>query len=703
MLVSAKQLRKETNVSQEKRKPFEVTVLKEPIVSGAIIGESENLKHRRDMISAVGFEPTDFAFERAIGNNDSLYSNFAELIALTKRKVGRIVQKEDNKITGYATGFMVSKSLMLTNWHVFKNKGIAEESEVHFFYEYDMQGHPLSPVIFSFDTTQFFNNEDLDYCFVAVKPFDVSGRVSLQDIGYLFLDGTLGKIGDKDVECLNIIHHPQGDYKQISIRENTFVDIDETKIMYKTDTAPGSSGSPVFNDQWQVVGLHHKSIAKMSSDGQNYLDKNDLIIPIIDDKIDVTRIVWEKNEGIRISVILKHIFSKNPGNASLKTLTVPPLYENLEFVISNSSSSKSKTDKIILNDSSKNLVVSIPTAALDSERSIELSLSSKLITKGPIIKDTVEVNKTDDLLLEVAKAEKENAVDFSKCRGYDSNFLGVAIPLPQPKNKILKQIAMLKDKTIELKYFNYSIIFNAVFKMPLISAVNVEGDASKRLDDSKRNDDWLRDNRIDIECQLFDKFYSKSNFDKGHMSRFEDANWGDTKSDALRNGIHTCFYTNACPQVVALNRAAGIWGKLEKAVLEKGITKEAGKQAKMTVFNGPIFNEEKDRIFKGVVIPIEFYKVIVWLDDNNKPKATAFKLSQEMLVDPIKFDESMRVEQEALDIDKDVKFKNFQCSIKMLSRLTNIDFKALEKFDTFKTQDGSEEFVIESTDKLVIS
>ena len=30
-------------------------------------------------------------------------------------------------------------------------------------------------------------------------------------------------------------------------------------IRYQTDTEPGASGSPVCNDTWQVVGLHHAS------------------------------------------------------------------------------------------------------------------------------------------------------------------------------------------------------------------------------------------------------------------------------------------------------------------------------------------------------------------------------------------------------------------------------------------------------------
>lgn len=32
---------------------------------------------------------------------------------------------------------------------------------------------------------------------------------------------------------------------------------DATKVQYVTSTLPGSSGSPVFNDDWEVIGLHH--------------------------------------------------------------------------------------------------------------------------------------------------------------------------------------------------------------------------------------------------------------------------------------------------------------------------------------------------------------------------------------------------------------------------------------------------------------
>ncbi len=724
MLVSVEQLKKETNQEPEnvglKARGGEMPISDETLIApeekplikaitrGNILSSDENLEKRKEMISAKGFEPAEFAFERAIGRNDSLYSNFTELIALTKRKIGRIVVKEDNKRTGYATGFMVSDRLLLTNWHVFRDASMAVESEVHFFYEFNTLGHPLPPVIFKFDSTQFFNNEDLDYCFVAVQPFDVTGKVSLESIGYLFLDRELGKIGEVNVEKLNIIHHPQGDYKQISIRENLFVDVDETKIYYETDTAQGSSGSPVFNDQWQVVGLHHKSIAKMSADGKNYLDKDDQIIPIIDNKIDVTRVVWLKNEGMRISVVLNHLLEKNRNSEIVNTIAVPPRQESLNFAV-NPSDAAFENNSVNNMNNSKNININIPTTALSSESSIEISLSSKKLNAqnnaatSPAISSPA-AGRMDELLLEVAKAEKEQAMDFSKCRGYEPDFLGTNIPLPQPKAEISNQIARLKNNKIELKYFKYSVIFNAVTKMPIISAINVEGDAAKRLDNSKRSDNWLRDKRIDIECQLTDKFYAGSKFDKGHMSRFEDANWDESEADALRNSIYTCFYTNACPQVVALNRAGGLWGKLEKQILEKGIKKEAGNLARMTVFNGPIFDDAKDRIFKGVKIPMQYFKIILWLNDDGELKATAFKLTQEPLVDHIQFDEGMRLdEEEALDIDKNMDFDEYQCSIKSLSRLTKINFEQLEQFDTFDSDDDNEEEVlIEDAEALML-
>ena len=61
------------------------------------------------------------------------------------------------------------------------------------------------------------------------------------------------KVGDR----VNIIQHPGGGPKQIALSHNVVVSVDDQRVRYLTDTDYGSSGSPVFDEQWRVVALHH--------------------------------------------------------------------------------------------------------------------------------------------------------------------------------------------------------------------------------------------------------------------------------------------------------------------------------------------------------------------------------------------------------------------------------------------------------------
>jgi len=97
---------------------------------------------------------------------------------------------------------------------------------------------------------------------------------------------------------------------------------------------------------------------------------------------------------------------------------------------------------------------------------------------------------------------------------------------------------------------------------------------------------------------------------------------------------------------------------------------------------------------------MQFYKIVLWLNDDDELKATAFKLSQETLVTDDQFDESMQLGEEAIDIDKLVAYKRYQCSIKSLTALTHIDFSYLEDYDTFSPSNGSEETLIVNEDEI---
>jgi endonuclease G len=119
--------------------------------------------------------------------------------------------------------------------------------------------------------------------------------------------------------------------------------------------------------------------------------------------------------------------------------------------------------------------------------------------------------------------------------------------------------------------------------------------------------------------------------------------------------------------------------------------KETGKESKISVFNGPIF-KESDSVYKGIQIPMDFWKIILWYNDDKELKATAFKLSQKTLVDDIDF--------EAIDIDLNLEFKQYQCSIKSLEKETDIDFSDIAKYDTYDNTNPNESLEITSEDEL---
>ncbi len=670
-----------------------------------ILTVKENLGKRRQMLQSISQEPVDFAYERAIGKNDSVYSNFCELIAVAKRKVARIVIKKGNNPTGHATGFMVSDRLMLTNWHVFNSIADVADSEAEFFYELDIYGRSVQPIVFKLSGSDFFHSSrELDYCFVAVSPVDVQGTTQLNSIGYHYLDPTLGKLGEAGVELMNIIHHPHGDHKQLSIRENKFSKILNNTILYETDTAPGSSGSPVFNDQWQIVALHHKSVPSKTADGKNYLDKNGKIIEPVDNKIDITRVHWIANEGIRISVLVEDIFQKFPDNSFVENLKKKPPLENpaifnnlpTDKIVPISENIQGHKNNIMDNDSTNNVQISFPAFLIEANGNITININNQPVSEKSAakLKNQTDVAEQSADLLEIAKIDLENSKDYSNCKGYITNFLGVEIPFPKPKQALKKFVAKLKNNNQSvLNYHHFSVLFHSVRKMPIVSVINVDGNQDVRKDETERKDVWLRDNRLDYAIQLTDKFYASSGFDRGHLSRREDANWGDTAELAKEYADLTCVHTNACPQVPALNRSnrSGLWGKLESVILEKGVEKESGKSSKLTVFNGPIF-ASGDPVFKGIQIPLEFWKIILWFDKTGNLKATAFKLSQGNLVADIDF--------EKLDFDANPDYKIFQCSIESLEMLTKLELSYLAKFDTFQPTDANESLTVISEESF---
>ncbi|HEV7239497.1 MAG TPA: serine protease [Thermoanaerobaculia bacterium] len=64
------------------------------------------------------------------------------------------------------------------------------------------------------------------------------------------------KVGDIAI----IIGHPMGGAKLASLENNEVREIEDTRLYYLSATDPGSSGSPVFNAAWQLIGIHRAGI-----------------------------------------------------------------------------------------------------------------------------------------------------------------------------------------------------------------------------------------------------------------------------------------------------------------------------------------------------------------------------------------------------------------------------------------------------------
>jgi S1-C subfamily serine protease len=72
---------------------------------------------------------------------------------------------------------------------------------------------------------------------------------------------------------VNILGHPKGLNLRVSLQDNKLVSVDNRYLHYRTPTDPGSSGSPIFNQNWELVGIHHSASKEMQANEGIRLDR----------------------------------------------------------------------------------------------------------------------------------------------------------------------------------------------------------------------------------------------------------------------------------------------------------------------------------------------------------------------------------------------------------------------------------------------
>ena len=246
-------------------------------------------------------ELLDRTLERQIGRDNLVGVSYFERAMLASNTVGRVVVRDvaGGPAIAHGTGFLVSPRLLLTNNHVLGSPAEARFSQIEMNYQADVSGATTPPSTFNLEPDLFFVTSPLDildYTMVAVTEFADDGE-ALTAFGWNKLIEQVGKA--MKGEYLNIIQHPEGRPKQLALRDNLLIDMLELYLHYETDTLRGSSGAPVFNDDWEVVALHHAGVPKIENGAVLKRDGTPADQSTPDDEI-----LWIANEGVRVSRIV---------------------------------------------------------------------------------------------------------------------------------------------------------------------------------------------------------------------------------------------------------------------------------------------------------------------------------------------------------------------------------------------------------------
>lgn len=274
----------------------------------------------------------------------------------------------------------------------------------------------------------------------------------------------------------------------------------------------------------------------------------------------------------------------------------------------------------------------------------------------------------DELKVTLARPDIES---LEAVTGYDPGFLAVPIRTPQ-LNPSIKEDAVLLDGSEVVPYTHFSLALSASRRFAIWVAWNIDGGLLKKLD--RKGIEFTKDPRLPAAAQIGNELYKgrTNRLDRGHIARRADLIWG-TLPEAEKANKDSFFYTNITPQMDDFNQSArnGLWGHLEDAVFED----VSVDQLKVSVFGGPVFHED-DRVFRGAMVPREFWKVLVFTEDGTL-KCKAFLLTQNLEV------------TEALELDE---FRVFQVKLSEIQKRTHLRFPtAMTKADTLVVPESVED------------
>lgn len=593
--------------------------------------ESSRLDVRRELVP----RNDPHGLERLSGARDIVSINFFERGLRAAKAVCRLkTLATRGGPADYATGFLVTPRLLLTNHHVLPDQESAGRTLAEFDLELDVNFVDRRGRIFILSPTEvFFTSAELDCTIVAISPVGHDGT-PVTDYGYLPLIPQSGK--GIPGEHVSIVQHPQGQTKQIVVRENKIISLDKDRypgipsafIHYTADTERGSSGSPVFNDQWDLVAVHHRAIPNRNAKGE-VLRRDGKVWSPADNEDNKG---WIANQGTRVSAIcslLREASSVDKNAAKIVTMLA---YEPF-------SAARVRT---------------VPDQEVEPKRW------------------TTIPGAPESAAFEAARFTDP---EFASSMGFDSEFLdGLAVPLPEPNRAFVGTLATNRDTggTI-FEYTHFSLAMHVERRLAVWTAVNILGNELK----SAPSPSWRRDKRLPANEQTLKEVYGKLperglQIDKGHLVRRLDPVWG-AQNVADRAGADTFHYTNAAPQEHVFN--SEVWGNLEDFVLARADERDH----RACVLTGPVLRPDDD--FYGAElrggpwqIPWSFWKICIFVRPDGSPSVTGFVMEQANTIAPLF--ESSRYNPYSIE-----EARVFQRPIAVIEELTGLDFGPLRDLD----------------------
>jgi endonuclease G, mitochondrial len=551
---------------------------------------------------------------------------------------------------------------LLTNHHVLPTLGDARGVGANFLYEQDERGTRRG-LLFELDADAFYvSDEALDYAVVAVKSVSLEEGRPLDDLGLLTLIEATPKslIGDP----VNIIQHPEGGSKRYAAVQNKLLDIlDEGFLHYETDTLEGSSGSPAFSQNWEIIALHHTAVPALR-DGKVLARDGSFW----DEEMGDAEVRWIANEGARISAIVKSLASQRFAD--------PARQATLERLLATTTDPVSDVARVIAANPvlgselvSQAPILSVaPGASSMTHNQFTFTGPVTIHVYAPVAPQRIDGATVTDVAItsgaravSASLAAPEKVIqfdpDYDNRKGYDPLFLStdvqqISVPAPGINPARIDQILVDESGNPKvLKYHHFELVMNKPRQLQVWSAVNVDYNPARKTTRSRKElgtDKWIVDPRIPKDDHLLDKeFYSPATrIDLGHMVRREDNAWGDSELEIEHANSDTFHLTNATPQHEAFNRSnppdrngdiVGLWGDFENYIQEN----LTGVDSRACILAGPVLNDETDPVAtfagKAIKYPVLFWKVIaVTVTDAQEAtslKVFGFLLSQKGIVD----------------------------------------------------------------------